>query len=49
MTAQDCVRANSDGADSLPSFGDPGNGAPQMAMNPIQAIINKAMKLSVDS
>ncbi len=39
MTAQDCVRANSDGADSLPSFGDPGNGAPRIAVNPIQVII----------
>ncbi len=37
--AQDCVRANSDGADSLPSFGDPGNSAPRIEVNPIQAII----------
>ena len=38
-TAQDCLRANSYGGDSLPSFSDPGNGAPRIANNPIQAII----------
>ncbi len=37
--AQDCVRANSDGADSLPSFSDPGGNAPRIEVNPIQAII----------
>ena len=37
--AQDCLRANSDGGDSLPSFGDPGNSAPSIEVNPIQAII----------
>ncbi len=38
-TAQECVRANSDGADSLPIFGDPGKVAPRIEVNPIQVII----------
>ncbi len=38
-TAQDCVHANSDGADSLPSFSDPGRNAPRIEVNPIQVII----------
>ena len=33
------MRANSDGGDSLPSFGDPGNSAPRIEINPIQVII----------
>ena len=36
-TAQDCLRAN--GAENLPNFGDPGNSAPRIDMNPIQVII----------
>ncbi len=39
IAGQDCVRANSDGADSLPLFGNPENSAPRIATNPIQAII----------
>ena len=39
-TAQDCVRANSGGADSLPLFEDPGGrGAPRIEANPVQVII----------
>ncbi len=38
-TAQECVRANSDGADSLPSFMDPGNIVSEIGVNPIQVII----------
>ena len=37
--AQECAIAESDGGDSLPAFRDPGNGAPRIAVNPIQAII----------
>ena len=33
------MRANSEGGGSLPGFGDPGNNAPNIAMNPIQVII----------
>ena len=39
MTAQECLRAVSDGGDSLPNFSDPGSNAPRIATNPIQAII----------
>ena len=38
-TAQHCLRSNSEGGDSLPSFGDPGNNAPYIEINPIQVII----------
>ena len=37
--ARDCLRANSDGGGSLPSFGDPTNDAPRIDSNPIQVII----------
>ena len=33
------MRAKSDGGDSLPSFGDRGNSAPHIEINPIQVII----------
>ncbi len=36
---QNCVIANSDGADSLPSFGDPDNKDSIVGVNPIQVII----------
>ncbi|XP_064406799.1 uncharacterized protein LOC135351663 isoform X1 [Halichondria panicea] len=39
VTAQDCVRGNSDGADSLPSFLDPNNWNSIVRVNPIQVII----------
>ena len=39
LSAQDCLRAVSDGGDSLPSFFDPGNSAPRIDITPIQAII----------
>ena len=38
-TAQDCIRAVSDGGDSLPSFSDPDNKDVIVGVNPIQAII----------
>ena len=38
-TAQDCLRAVSDGGDSVPSFSDPGKNAPRIQPNPVQAII----------
>ena len=38
-TAQDCIRAVSDGGDSLPSFSDPGNNNVIVGANPIQTII----------
>ena len=37
--ADDCIRANSDEGDRLPNFGDPGNNAPRIEVNPIQVII----------
>ena len=38
-TAQDCLRAVSDGGDSLPSFSDPDNMDVIVGANPIQAIV----------
>ena len=37
--AQDCIRAESGGRESLPNFGDPGNRNVIVGANPIQAII----------
>ena len=39
LLAQDCLRAITEGVDSLPDFGDPGNGSPRIEITPIQAII----------